>query len=327
MTPKQRSLPPNNIATENRALTITIVGPGALGCLFAAFLSKAGHSVWILDHSPLRANKIARQGICLIAANPQFYPVRSTVSAEEIGRSDVVLLCVKSYDVEDALGLAAPLLKGGPLLIALQNGLGHHEVLRSFTGLCWAVGLTSQGASLLKPGVVKHGGYGQTTLGFIDKVDLADCQRLQTIANLFNSAQLPCTISSDIHAAVWDKLLVNVGINALTALHNCPNGELLTDKPLRVQLRQAVEEATRIALAKGVNISPRPIARTEQVCKDTKTNISSMLQDIRQHRRTEIGSINGVIVSEAASLGIAVPMNKFLTEEVQALQRKCLADT
>jgi len=304
-----------------RALTITIVGPGALGCLFAALFSKAGHSVWILDYNSVRAQRINARGIRLAeGASSGCYAVKSTIEAGEIGRTDVVLLCVKSYDVHNALRLASPLLKEGTLLIAMQNGLGHHEVLRQSKGLCWAVGITAQGAALLEPGVVRHGGSGITTLGFIDEVDETAQKRLAEIAALFEAAGVPTVLSSDIEAAVWDKLLVNVGINALTALYGCSNGELLENRQAMLQLRQAVNEAAAVALAKGIKITKDPVSRTKAVCRATSKNISSMLQDIRHHRKTEIESINGAIIREAASLGIDVPVNKKLTLKIQKIK-------
>jgi 2-dehydropantoate 2-reductase len=276
--------------------------------------------VWLLDHKRERAREIAARGICLIETAPQFYAVRATADAGEIGRVDIVLLCVKSYDVRRALKMAAPLLAEGPLLIALQNGLGHHGILQQCAALSWAVGITAQGAALLEPGVVRHGGSGLTTLGFMDRAGEAARRRLAAAVAIFDAAGLPAVLSADIAATVWDKLLVNVGINALTAIHDCPNGALLAKRQVREQLRQAVQEAAGVAQALGINISADPAAKTEAVCRATGKNISSMLQDIRHGRPTEIEAINGVIVREAAALGLDVPVNEDLTRKIRALQ-------
>lgn len=274
--------------------------------------------MWLLDHESERADLLSRRGIYLIEAAPNNYPVKSTVNAELIDRTDVVLLCVKSYDVPGALGQAAPLLEDGPLLIALQNGLGHHEALRQLKN--WAVGITSQGASLIEPGVVKHGGSGLTVLGFMDQVGAEEQQCLAEVAALFEGAGLPTRISPDIEVDIWNKLLINVGINALTAIYDCPNGELLENFTAREQLRQAVREAASVAVAKGIKITADPVAMTEMVCRATSQNISSMLQDIRHGRITEIEFINGAIVSEAEFLGLAAPVNRLLAAQVRALQ-------
>lgn len=274
--------------------------------------------MWLLDHESERADLLSRRGIYLIEAVLNNYPVKSTVNAEVIDRTDVVLLCVKSYDVLGALGQAAPLLEDGPLLIALQNGLGHHEALRQLKN--WAVGITSQGASLIEPGVVKHGGSGVTVLGFMDQVGAEEQQSLAEVAALFEGAGLSTRISPHIEVDIWDKLLINVGINALTAIYDCPNGELLENPTAREQLRQAVREAAAIAVAKGIKITADPVAMTEMVCRATSQNISSMLQDIRHGRITEIEFINGAIVCEAESLGLAAPVNRLLAAQVRALQ-------
>jgi len=289
-----------------------------LGCLFAALLSRAGHPVWFLDHDPERAYQLSRQGICLIETTSNTYPVKSTANAKEIGATDVVLLCVKSYDVHDALRQAAPLLEDGPLLIAMQNGLGHHEALRQVKN--WAVGITAQGAALIEPGVVKHGGSGLTTLGFMDKVGPEMLKCLAEVAALFEGAGLSTQISSDIEATIWNKLLINAGINALTVIYDCPNGKLLENPKAREYLRQAVMEAAAVAAAKGIKITTDPVAKAEMVCRATSQNISSMLQDIRHGQTTEIESINGVIVREAESLGMPAPVNTLLTAKVRALQ-------
>ncbi len=301
-------------------MIITVIGPGALGCLFAAFLSKAGHAVWLLDHNLDRAGVINSQGICVDGYDGSAcFPVRSTVDACEIGKTDIVLLCVKSYDVANALGRAAPLLEGGPLFVAMQNGLGHYEALRR-AGCLWAIGITAQGATLLQTGVVGHGGTGLTSLGFLDEVGAVGRRRLDEAALMLDEAGLLCQVSADIEASVWGKLLVNVGINALTAIYDCPNGVLLEDLHVRGQLSQAVCEAAAVAVAKGICIAADPVAEAESVCRATSNNISSMLQDIRHGRMTEIESINGAIVREAKTLGLAVPMNLKLTQRVRELQ-------
>jgi 2-dehydropantoate 2-reductase len=104
-----------------------------------------------------------------------------------------------------------------------------------------------------------------------------------------------------------------VGVNALTAIYDCPNGKLLALPKAREMMRLAVLEAAAVAEACGVKISPDPVGRTLAVCRATAGNISSMLQDVRQGRGTEIEAINGEIVRLAATFNIPAPVNKRLT--------------
>lgn len=306
-------------------MNITVVGPGALGCLFAALLAKAGNSVWLLDHDAERAAFFQDHGIIFETNGREIrVPVSSTTDPEIIGGTDIILLCVKSYDVEVALKQIAPLLNcGNSLLIALQNGIAHHEAL-SLAVQFYAVGVTAQGGTLANRGKVIHGGSGQTILGFLpsqtaakqrdDKVIL-----LTAAAETLTTARLPTVISPVIINSIWDKLIVNVGINALTAINNCPNGKLLSIPSVAPLQEAAVTEAANVAAAMGISLSGDPLKKTINVCQATRNNISSMLQDVRNGRRTEIDAINGAIVREGKRLGIPTPVNKQLVAAVKAI--------
>lgn len=295
-------------------MRITIVGPGALGCLLAALLSKAGHQVSLLDYKVSRATLLNRNGVCLSEGGQrQVYAVRATTEPAAATGSEALLLCVKSADVVSALARTAPLIKEGPLLVSMQNGLCHLPILRNLSGSSWALAVTAMGATLTAPGVVHFGGAGFTHFGFLKQT--AD-ERLAVLVELFNAAGLAAEISPDIEAAVWDKLLINVGVNALTAIYDCPNGKLMALPEARETMRLAVLEAAAVAEACGVKISPDPVGRTLAVCRATEGNISSMLQDVRQGRGTEIEAINGEIVRLAATFNIPAPVNKRLTTQV-----------
>lgn len=301
-------------------MKICVIGPGALGCLLAALLARAGHQVWLLDHRAARARLISTQGIVLHdRSGRSMVPVRATADLAQIGLVSLAFLCVKSEAVEVAARRALPALVPGSLLIALQNGIAHHSWLLTLS-VPWALGVTAQGASLLEPGVVRHGGEGQTSLGFLSDAEEAARVKLQEAAELLSRAGIPTEINPDILAAAWNKLIVNAGINALTALEDCANGELLARPAALAAMQAAVREAAQVATACGVRVVHDPEAMTMGVCRDTAENISSMLQDVRQGRRTEVEAINGVIVHRAAALGIPVPTNQKLLAGIKALE-------
>ena len=108
-------------------------------------------------------------------------------------------------------------------MLTLQNGLGNLERIEAEVGPARAVaGVTAQAATLLAPGQVRHAGRGPTTIG----VRPGQEQRLEAIAALFNRAGIDTNLSDDVDSLLWSKLIVNVGINALTALLRVPNGVL-----------------------------------------------------------------------------------------------------
>lgn len=303
-------------------MKICVAGPGALGSLFAALLASAGHQVWFLDYRDERARLIESQGIILHEPQGQrTVAVRATADPAQLGRAELVFLCVKSAAAAGAARHILPLLAAESLVVALQNGIAHHHLLTDILPL-WALGVTAQGATMLAPGVVRHGGRGLTSVGFLSERDASAKRRLQETVELMNAAGIATTFSSDILAVAWNKLMVNAGINALTALENCANGELLA-RPARLAfLKAAVQEAAQVAKACGVNITADPVGMTIKVCRDTAENISSMLQDIRQRRQTEVEAINGMIVGQATLFGIQVPVNQALLAGVKALEAK-----
>ena len=204
------------------------------------------------------------------------------------------------------------------LIIALQNGIGHHDALQRYASH-FAVGITAQGGTLAGRGSVIQGGAGQTVIGYLPSAAKKDIKLLRQIAEVFDNAHIPTLVSNSIINSIWDKLIINVGINALTAIYNCRNGELLGIAPALEDQKMAVLEAARIAAAKGVCLSGDPVEMTVKVCRATSNNVSSMLQDVRKGRHTEIDAINGAIVREGKLLGIPTPVNEKLVKKVKGL--------
>lgn len=301
-------------------MKICVVGPGALGSLLAARFAAVGHQLWLLDHDAERAAALEAQGLVLHDAQGQRrLPVRATSDAARIGLTPLILLCVKSSAVATATRQILPCLGEGSLLIALQNGIAHHALLTRLLPQ-WVLGVTAQGAHLLGPGVVKHGGFGPTSLGFLADTGGGEIERLRQVVERFNEAGISTELSADILAVAWNKLIVNAGINAITALEGCANGELLARPAALATLKAAVSEAAQVARVCRIPIVADPLALTLAVCRDTATNYSSMVQDVRQQRPTEIEAINGMIVHQAEACGVAVPVNRALLAGVKAIE-------
>ena len=298
-----------------------MVGPGALGCLLAARLHLAGAGpVALLDHNPTRAALLNRQGIILEDAggvNPAAMVPVSTDPAT-VGGAHLVLLCVKAPALSSALEAITPLLSPHSLLLALQNGISHLEILSARDLPCaWGLGVSTEGANLRGPGRVRSGGAGLTELGFTRPPSATADQLLGAAVTLLNRAGLRAARHPDIISRLWRKLIINCGINALTVIHDCPNGRLLEIPAARQAMAAAVREAAAVAAASGINPPDDLVALTEAICRQTATNISSMLQDIRQGRATEILAINGEIVRRAKQFGLATPVNLELLTAVQ----------
>jgi len=308
-------------------MKVVIIGPGALGCLLASTLSLRSNTatppdIWILDHKPERVRQLVENGLTMEEDGREFYcRVNATVDPGEIGQADVIFLCVKSLDVADGLRAAKTIAGGDTLLITLQNGIGHLEILQTHKEPPMiALGVTAQGANLVDTGHVRHAGNGITRLGLLNSTG-RQAVLLQEVCDLLSGATIETSIVENIIDFVWAKLLVNAGINALTAIHNCPNGALLESAATRKQLSDAVREAETVARARSIQVPSDPVAITLEVCKQTGANISSMLQDVRSGRPTEIDSINGAIVQAANELHIPVPVNEELVSRVKEIEK------
>jgi len=301
-------------------MKIVIVGPGAMGCLFAAFLSKSKEEIWILDKSKERAAKINEHGIVVEGVSGNWQAkVAATADLKEIGSVDLLIIGVKSYHTKDAINGAKALVGDNTKVLTLQNGIGNIEIISEVVGPEKVIGgSTNQGATLLDTGSIRHAGKGETIIGRIDgKMPV----EMRYIREIFNKVGLETKLSRDIKSLLWSKLIVNAGINALSAVTRLKNGKLIEFEGTRKILREAVTEAVKIAKRKRIKlIYDDPLAKVEAVCEATAQNVSSMLQDVLRQKRTEIDFINGVIVRQGQELGISVPMNSFLVDLIKTIE-------
>lgn len=308
-------------------MKIVIVGCGAMGCLLAGFLSrlysasgKSEDKLWLLEKDKERARKLNEQGIAIEGVSGNWQSrVKITADPKEIVRADLLIICVKSYHTRDAITQSRVLVDKDTRVLTLQNGIGNIEIISEVVGQDKVIGgVTSHGATLLEAGRIRHAGKGETIVGRPDgKIPV----ELRHIREVFNKAGLETRISRDIKGLLWSKLIINVGINALTAITRLNNGRLLEFETTRRIMREAVTEAIRVAKRKRIKLLyDDPLARVEAVCEATRDNISSMLQDVLRKKRTEIDFINGVIVRQAQELGIAVPVNSVLVDLVKTIE-------
>lgn len=299
-------------------MKILIVGPGAMGCLFAARLSRAGIDTFLLDHDKKRAEEIAGQGIIVhdISGN---YTVKVPIATEPQNPPDAILICVKSGKTNDAAESIKRIITEDTLVATLQNGLGNVEILEEILGKNKKItgGVTSEGATLLGTGKIRHAGAGDTVLG--EKENTGDV--ISAIIDALNMAGFKASSSSRIDDLIWGKLIVNAGINALTAITGLKNGRLTEFRGSLNILKNAVNEAVAVSKAAGINLPyDDPVARVLEVCRATEHNIASMLQDVLNKRMTEVDFINGAICRAGEKSGIPTPVNRMLTDIVKTIE-------
>ena len=307
-------------------MSILVVGPGAMGCLFAGLIAEAGNHVWILDKPGPRAADLARSGIRLEGiGGSRAVSVEAVSDPHHVGAVDMVFLWVKAFDTSSAIEATLPALRTDTDVISLQNGLGNLETMARVVDPGQLIGgTTACGATLLDVGVVRHTGTGETILGRLDgSVD----DRLQRAADLLSSAGIPAATSITVESAIWSKLIANAAMNPLTAITRLENGRLLDHPQTRRLLDLVADESKRIASAAGISLAyPDPAEHIRSVCRATATNRSSMLQDILRRGRTEIDAINGALVEKARAHGIGAPINETLCCLVKSIEAAARED-
>ncbi len=302
-------------------MRIVVVGPGALGCFLAGKLSNQAE-VWLLDHDPLRAARIVEQGgiHCEEQDGRWKAKIPVTARAEDIGIADAVVICTKAYHTREALLQAQPAIGRHTLVLSLQNGMGNSEFILDMVGAeRTALGVTHHGVIKTAEGRIQHAGEGMTYIGSL--AGEASSQ-LKTLKKIFSSAGIKTAISENILGMLWSKLIMNVGINALTALTHLKNGQLLDFEGTQEVMAMAVQEAVRVAKRKKIRLPDGDLLKAAQkVCRQTDINVSSMLQDVLAGRRTEIDHINGVIVEEGIKCRVATPVNTVLYSLVKTWEQ------
>jgi 2-dehydropantoate 2-reductase len=297
-----------------------MMGTGAMGSLFGGLLTLAGEEVWLVGNRRDQIDTIRSAGLTFEEKGElRIIPMNATLDVTSVGKADLVIFFVKTYDTKVAVSDALALEKEDTIFLTLQNGLGNEEVIcQKIDRKKVMLGVTGHGATYLGPGHIRHAGWGKT---FIGELDHRITDRALRMTQMLCNARIETEVSSNIHDQVWGKLLVNVGINALTALTGFKNGQLL-DYPESARLMERlVSEAAEVARGKGVHLEEDPIEKVRKAIEATKENRSSMGQDFDHRQKTEIDAINGAVAREAQPLGIPVPFNQAVADLVKAIEK------
>jgi len=300
-------------------MRVTIVGAGAMGCLFGGRLAAVA-DVTLLDRWPEHVTAMQRDGLRIteLDGRETVVPVRAVTDPAAVPETDLALILVKAHATRRASEWAREFLAADGLALTLQNGLGNAETLAELLGPERVVtGVTSHGATRLGPGLVRHAGGGPTHIAARPEI----AARLATVAALFERAGFETHLSENLDSLVWGKLIVNVGINALAAILRIPNGQLVEIPAAAELMAQAVAEAVAVCEALAIPLPyADPLAHVQQVARATATNQASMLQDVLRGAPTEIQVINGAIVREGEKLGLLTPVNRVILTLVRAIQ-------
>lgn len=303
-----------------------ILGAGAMGCLWACRLQAAGQPVSLIL-SPERALKEAGAQR-LVVVRRVFAPRQAPAShsLEIAGAAQVihrVLVATKAQDVLPALLGIADRLAPNATLVTLSNGMGYHnDVLQAFPGQQLFALSSTDGAFFSEPGQLVFAGRGYNRIAALsgggDSPERGDSSSL---ARALSTPGHAVHARKNAQSMLLAKLSINACINALTAIEQCRNGELLTRPTLKKRLNALIAEIELILVA----CSERRLAKTlannvHQVAQATSANYSSSCSDIRAGRKSELEYINGYLLTLAEQHGINAPLNTELMAQIRNLE-------
>jgi 2-dehydropantoate 2-reductase len=299
---------------------ILVVGAGSVGGFFGAHLAKNNPDVSFLLRAKTR-DAVTLNGLTVRSAGGSF-TVRPRVAsdAQELPRPDLIVLGVKAYDLDEVMDQIGPVLSRETVILTLQNGIDTEDrLIARFKRDCVVGGVAYIYSRIVEPGVIDHYKKGAVAIGELMGYE---SERLLTIKELFTAAGIPCHLSKDIRRSKWEKMCWNCVFNPVTVLINDSVAKALDHPEMLGVIRQIVGEVTAISATLKV---PLPLDMPERVVKATqeiRDIHTSMYDDWKAGRPTEIAYLNGYIVEKGRELGIPTPVNEALTAMIKAMTEK-----
>ncbi len=301
-------------------MKIVIIGSGAMGCLYGAYLSRK-HEVIMLDSFDKQVEAINQNGITVLEENGtenKFTNVKACISGEYKEAADLVVVFVKSTFTEDALRDNKKLFGDKTLVMTLQNGAGNDRKIAKYVNKKNIIIGTSKHNSVnMGGGKVRHSGTGETTIGS----NLENNTNLDKIQAILEECGFKVEKTNDIQRVIWSKLFVNLSINTFTAITRAPIGSMIENKYAWDFAEKMICEAVDVAEADGTHFSYREVLNmVHHVCEDAGKGYSSMSQDVMNCRLTEIDAINGAIVEQAKLYNVKVHYNSLIVDLIHAIE-------
>ena len=309
---------------EERDVKICFVGAGALGSAIGGTLAKGGSDVTLVDLNLAHVDAINQNGL-IMREDGKDRPVKVSAATNytKVGIGDLVIVLVKSNYTKAAIEAARSIVGPDTVVMSIQNGLGHEEVLAEVVGRDHLLaGKTYVGGVLLEPGHVIAGVEGKLT--YIGELDGSISSRVTAVAEEFKRAGLNTVVSPNIVGTIWDKLLINVATGAVSGITRLTYGELYKLPEIEACALAAVAEAMAVAKAQGVVLSimqPKDawMMAADGLPAEFKT---SMLQSLERGLITEVDFINGSVVRAGKACGIPTPVNETLVACVKGIERQ-----
>lgn len=297
--------------------TVTIIGAGAMGAAYAAMFTDApGFSVAFAA----RGERYARLKNRTFTVNNRLYPIAVIHPDKPHPPADLVLVALKSHHLTDALDDIARLAAPESTILSVMNGLDSEAVIGQACGMhklvnAVAVGIDAQHEdgrfSYAQPGKIIFGPVQADGGG----PDLDRLQEALTRAGIDNE------IPADIQRAMWWKFMINVGINQVSAVLGAPYGVFQKSADARALMRMLMLEVIALAGRLGIDLKEADLAQWEPVLAGLgPRGKTSMLQDVEAHRKTEVETFAGKVITLGESCGLPTPANRMIMHMIRVIE-------
>ena len=288
-------------------MKLVVVGAGGVGGYFGGKLQRRGTAVTFVARGA-HLEALRRRGLTIRSANEGEWSVPVTAVEHLEGRptADVVLLCVKSFDTEQAVEAIRPVVGPDTAVVSLQNGVDNEEKIDAALGAGRAVGgVAYVFATIEGPGVIAHTQGGRIVLGELDGQARPRTERLR---EALTAAGVPTELSPDIRRALWDKYLAITAQAGMTALTRKPTGVLRAIPECWTMWRLLLEELAAIAAAEKVSLAADVVERILTGVAGLKPDTtSSMYHDLTHGKRLELEALQGHALRLAERHGLPAP--------------------
>lgn len=300
-------------------MNVMMIGAGAVGGFYGARLVKAGvPCAFLLRPKTLAA--VRQKGLSVRSVDESFtvHPIASD-DPRDLPAAELIILSVKRYDLEEALNQLRPVLSEKTTVLTLENGVDTETRIQELVPHVPVVGGVAYIYSrMAEPGVIEHYKKGAVAIGPWSS-SLPPSVPLSSIKALFNKAEIPCQVVENIRLTKWEKMCWNVAFNPLTVLINDRVSKAISHPEMRVMIRLIVEEAVAVAKADGVTLAPDIADKVIQWSQEIRDIHTSMFDDWKAGRRTEIDFLNGYIVRRGSLLGVPTPVNETVCALVKTI--------
>ena len=290
-------------------MRVAVIGAGGVGGYFGARLAQAGNDVVFVARGAHLA-ALRSRGLRIYSANGNFVlDVNATDDPASLAPVDVVMFCVKLWDVEQGAAQIAPLVARGGVVIPFQNGIDSTDIVSRVVGASHVLGGVAYiAASIREPGVIAH--VGTMARLRVGAFDAALAPRAQAFVDACIAAGIEAEQTPDIRRALWEKFVFLNAVSGLTCLARQPLGVIRTDAELRATFEASLRETIAVARAKGVEFPDDFVARQLRMLDGLPAEMrASMLHDLVAGRRLEAPWLCGRVAELAAEQQIAAPVN------------------